>query len=104
VFPVDNTSGFRGVYYHRKTNKWVARINFDGTQRHLGIFDNILDAALAVTHAQREIGGYPGDLDSRIETLVSTKDCISYRPDPSDPILFVPPYEKMKGLVERLGI
>lgn len=43
----DNASGYKGVYYHRANDKWVAQITANGKQMYLGIFDNP-DAAHAV--------------------------------------------------------
>ena len=43
----DNTSGFRGVGFCKQKNKWRARIVVDGKEKHLGFFDNIVDASLA---------------------------------------------------------
>lgn len=35
----DNTSGYKGVSYHKQANKWRARIWGDGKRIHLGSFD-----------------------------------------------------------------
>ena len=37
--PKHNTSGFKGVSWHKKSNKWRAVIKFGGKQRHLGYLD-----------------------------------------------------------------
>ena len=37
--PKHNTSGFKGVSWHKKSNKWQAFIKFGGKQRHLGYLD-----------------------------------------------------------------
>lgn len=42
-----NTSGVRGVYLDKRTNKWVARIGFQGKTWYLGAFSNLEDAAKA---------------------------------------------------------
>jgi len=34
----DNTSGYRGVVWHKRVNQWQARINVDGNRKHLGYF------------------------------------------------------------------
>lgn len=34
----DNTSGFKGVSWHKKCQKWVARIRVNGKYLHLGLF------------------------------------------------------------------
>ncbi len=42
-----NTSGFKGISWYEKINKWHARIMIDGKTKHLGYFDNIEDAKIA---------------------------------------------------------
>lgn len=42
-------SGYKGVSKHR--DKWQARIRLNGEQTYLGIFENIIDAALAYNKA-----------------------------------------------------
>ena len=53
----NNTSGFVGVGKHKATNKWVAYIKIDGKQRHLGLFDSVLDAVVARDAAAAELYG-----------------------------------------------
>ena len=40
-----NTSGYRGVSWYKRHNKWKARIVVDYNDIHLGYFDLIIDAA-----------------------------------------------------------
>lgn len=40
----DNTSGVKGVYYEKRTNKWVAEIVCNTIKYRLGRFNNKLDA------------------------------------------------------------
>ena len=42
-----NTSGFRGVYYNKKRNKWIAQIMFKRKCYYLGGFEKIEDAVKA---------------------------------------------------------
>lgn len=35
----NNTSGFRGVAYHKGANKWIASIRHGGRSHYLGLFD-----------------------------------------------------------------
>ena len=43
-----NTSGIKGVYWHKETQKWRAMISdADGKLIHLGLYFNINDAQLA---------------------------------------------------------
>jgi hypothetical protein len=43
----DNTSGFKGVSYHKKCKQWVAYINCDGKRTYLGLFASKETAAKA---------------------------------------------------------
>lgn len=43
--PKTNTSGVKGVHWHKPTNKWRAQIKKHNKVYHLGLFDNIQDAA-----------------------------------------------------------
>jgi hypothetical protein len=43
----DNTSGFKGVSYHKRDRKWQARIRVNGKQHFLGYFDTPEAAARA---------------------------------------------------------
>jgi len=55
----NNTSGVKGVSFHKKANKWQAHIKIDGIKIHLGYFDNIEDAKQArVIKAQQAFGVY----------------------------------------------
>lgn len=47
---VDNTSGFNGVQWKKRLQKWVARINVNGKDVHLGVFaekDDAVNARIA---------------------------------------------------------
>jgi hypothetical protein len=43
----DNKSGYRGVTWDNKSNKWRASIRVDGTNHHIGFFANKHDAIMA---------------------------------------------------------
>lgn len=47
----DNKSGYRGVCWYEKMNKWHAQISFNSKVRHLGYFDILQDAAMAYDEA-----------------------------------------------------
>lgn len=52
----NNQSGISGVNWHKKQQKWNARIN-DGCRRiHLGSFDRLEDATAARQRAEKELG------------------------------------------------
>jgi hypothetical protein len=43
----DNTSGYKGVSWHKIRLKWQAQISIDGKRKYLGMFDTAEDAARA---------------------------------------------------------
>ncbi|MGN0563480.1 MAG: hypothetical protein ACI4LH_01930 [Candidatus Heritagella sp.] len=52
-----NTSGYNGVSFHRKSQKWVAQIGFKGKNHYLGSFADIEDAAAARKKAEERLYG-----------------------------------------------
>jgi len=50
----DNTSGYKGVSWHKQNNKWSARIMANGKYLSLGLFENILDAARSYNLAAKK--------------------------------------------------
>lgn len=48
---VNNTSGYKGVSFHKRKEKYIAHIGVDGKLIHLGYFDSVIDAALAYNKA-----------------------------------------------------
>ena len=42
-----NTSGYRGVSFHKKVNKWAVKVSIDGKGIHIGVFENAIDGAKA---------------------------------------------------------
>jgi hypothetical protein len=56
---IDNTSGVKGVSFHKQRNKWHARICIDRIQINLGLFDNFEDAKKArIERANQAFGVY----------------------------------------------
>lgn len=54
-----NTSGCKGVHFHKASNKWMAYITIDGIRIHLGLFENIEDARDArVAAANKAFGNF----------------------------------------------
>lgn len=50
--PVNNTSGHIGVDYHKRSQKWRARIKIDGKLRDIGYFATLAEAASARKNAE----------------------------------------------------
>lgn len=55
--PKNNTSGIKGVYFHKKSQKWMGRVYINYKCIYLGIFQNIDDAKKAVMIARKEHHG-----------------------------------------------
>jgi hypothetical protein len=66
--PSNNTSGFKGVNWHRGNGKWAASITADGRRHSLGYHDSPEDAGRAYDAAAIRLHGefaclnFPGDL------------------------------------------
>lgn len=54
---VNNTSGFKGVSWHKARNKWRAQIKLNQRQIHLGYFNNKTEAAKAYNAAALQYQG-----------------------------------------------
>ena len=54
---IDNTSGTKGVYFHKPNNKWYAQIIIHGKKTYLGCFETIESAAAARQTKALEIFG-----------------------------------------------
>jgi hypothetical protein len=52
-----NTSGYKGVCWHKKDKKWLAQIQHNGKNKYLGNFDNPEDAHAAYVAAAKKIFG-----------------------------------------------
>ena len=52
-----NTSGVKGVYWHKADERWMARIRVNGKYRFLGNFEKIEDARDAYARAAKELCG-----------------------------------------------
>lgn len=53
----DNTSGYKGVSWFKRDQKWKAQIVTNRKHTYLGLFDNPIDAALAYDQAAKELHG-----------------------------------------------
>lgn len=53
----NNSSGFKGVNWHKRQCQWAACITADGEKIHLGYFDDIVSAAAAYSEASARLHG-----------------------------------------------
>ncbi len=53
---IDNTSGFNGVCWHKRDEKWYAKINTNGKRKHIGGFNDLEEAAKVYRKAAAELG------------------------------------------------
>lgn len=51
----DNTSGVKGVSFHRRSGKYMAYITLAGKRRYLGLFATVEEAAVARREAEIEL-------------------------------------------------
>lgn len=52
----NNTSGFKGICWNKRSEKWQAYIYIDGEQIYLGLFENKEDAVKARLEAEKKYG------------------------------------------------
>ena len=50
----DNTSGHKGVSWHKQSGKWRVSISYNGRRHYLGLFDLIEDAIRAYAEASEK--------------------------------------------------
>lgn len=53
----DNTSGVKGVYWHKRKMKWVVQITANKSKQQLGHFDDFELAELVATEAREKLHG-----------------------------------------------
>lgn len=54
---LDNTSGIKGVYLHKPTKKWFARVQAFGKRKHIGRFNTLEEAGQAIAKARENLHG-----------------------------------------------
>lgn len=57
IIPKNNTSGYKGVSWHKGVGKWHASIGFQGKSYSLGYFDDPKEASEAYQKAREELHG-----------------------------------------------
>lgn len=57
IIPKNNTSGFKGVYWSKERNKWVAKIGYNYKNIHLGYFDDKREAIKTRINAEKYFYG-----------------------------------------------
>ena len=63
----DNTSGVKGVYFHKASQKYEARISIDGINVYIGLFTNLEDAKQArITKANQVFGVFTNSCEKII--------------------------------------
>lgn len=65
--PKNNTSGFRGVSYVKKTNKWRAKLIFKGVRYELGHYYDLEDAIKARLDAEEIIDDFLVDFYEKFD-------------------------------------
>lgn len=53
----NNTSGYKGVYWHKEAKKFRAKIGYQGEQIRIGMFDSPEEAALAYDREAKKLFG-----------------------------------------------
>ena len=66
----DNTSGVKGVYWNKDAGKWKARIAVDRQDKHLGYFEDILEAAYHRYAAEQCLGFQDCDIHSSAKQFI----------------------------------
>lgn len=51
----NNTSGARGVTYHRQARKWIAQVKHNNQRHYLGLYGTVAEAAAAVKAKRLEL-------------------------------------------------
>lgn len=55
--PITNKSGFIGVCWNKRSNKWMSYITFQSVKYYLGCYTDIRDAVAARKEAEQEVFG-----------------------------------------------
>jgi len=55
--PSNNTTGVKGVHFHKSSGKYQAEITVKGTRYYLGLFDTIEEAKVVIVAKRKELVG-----------------------------------------------
>lgn len=55
--PKRNTSGYKGVSWHKKSGKWLVSIRADGHKKYIGVFDDLELAGLVAAESRDKFHG-----------------------------------------------
>lgn len=55
--PQNNSSGFKGVVWHKDAGKWQAQVRTSGHYKYLGLYDDIEEAALVAQKGRERYHG-----------------------------------------------
>lgn len=55
--PINNTSGYKGIFWHKASGKWEVRIRLNGKLCNFGLHEKIDDAIKVAMKARKELHG-----------------------------------------------
>jgi hypothetical protein len=55
--PKNNTSGYKGVHWNKEKEKWQARVMINTITKHIGYFEDLIEAAKAYNEAALKYHG-----------------------------------------------
>ena len=58
-----NKSGYKGVSWNKQVSKWVVQIRQNKIKKHIGYFDNVIEAAKAYDNALKSIDPIYGNFN-----------------------------------------
>ena len=69
---IKNTSGYKGITFHKKMNKWKTEICIDGKKQHLGYFEKLEDAVKTrVKKAEELFGEFKNKCEKEIKININ---------------------------------
>jgi len=63
--PSNNTSGYRGVCFHKWSGLWRAQIKLDGCHHHLGFYATAAEAGAAASNGRAKLMPFSSDARER---------------------------------------